>query len=85
MEAAREAAAQQQVEVAQHRLAADDEDPGVHDGVERVEAERRQVAAVVSERVDGVDEARDLRRRRRRRRRRDRDAAAECTRRSPWV
>ena len=63
--AACEAAAQQQVEVAQNRLAADDKDPGVHDGVEGVEAERRQVALVVSQRPDGVDEAGDLRTKRR--------------------
>jgi len=60
-----EGAAQQRVQVAEDGLAADDEHPGVHDGVEGVEAERHQVAAVVGERAHGVDEARDLRKGRR--------------------
>lgn len=34
-----EAAAQQSAKVLKHRLAADDEDPGIHDGVHSVKAE----------------------------------------------
>lgn len=45
------------------RLAADDEDPRVHDGVESVEAEGRQVLLVAAEGVDRVDKASDLRKR----------------------
>jgi len=60
-----EAAAQHGGQVVEHGLAADDEDPGVHDGVQRVEAERRQVLRVAAERTNGVDEACDLRGRRR--------------------
>lgn len=58
-----ETAAQQRVEVLEDRLAADDEDPGIHDGVEGVEAEGCQVLLIAAERADGVDEASDLRRR----------------------
>lgn len=55
-----EAAAQQRAEVAEHGLAADDEDPGVHDGVEGVEPEGRQVLGVAAERVERVDKTCDL-------------------------
>lgn len=58
--ASAEAAAQQGAEVAKHRLAADDEHPRIHDGIEGVEAEGRQVLPVVGKRVNGVDEACDL-------------------------
>lgn len=58
-----EAAAQQRAEVLEDRLAADDEDPGIHDGVEGVEAEGGQVLLVTAERADRVDEAGDLRKR----------------------
>lgn len=58
-----EPAAQQGAEVLEDRLAADDEDPGIHDGVEGVEAEGCQVLLVATERVDGVDEASNLRKR----------------------
>lgn len=50
-----EAAAQQRAKVAKHRLAADDEDPGIHDGVEGVEAEGRQVRCVITKWANGVD------------------------------
>lgn len=56
-----EAAAEQGAEVLEDRLAADDEDPRVHDGVEGVEAEGRQVLLVTAERADGVDKASNLR------------------------
>lgn len=56
-----EMAAEQRAEVLEDRLAADDEDPGIHDGVDGVEAEGRQVLRVAAERADGVDEAGDLR------------------------
>lgn len=55
-----EAAAQQGAEVAKHRLAADDEDPRIHDGVEGVEAEGCQVLFVATKRSDGVDETCNL-------------------------
>lgn len=58
-----EPAAQQGAEVLQDRLAADDEDPGIHDGVEGVEAEGCQVLLVAAERPHGVDEASNLRKR----------------------
>lgn len=54
------AAAQQRVEVAKHRFAADDEDPGIHDGVEGVEAEGCQVLFVVTKWVDGINKSCDL-------------------------
>lgn len=56
-----EAAAEQGAEVLEDRLAADDEDPRVHDGVEGVEAEGRQVLLVAAEGVDRVDKASHLR------------------------
>lgn len=56
-----EVAAEQGAEVLEHRLAADDEDPGVHDGVEGVEAEGCQVLLVAAERANGVDKASNLR------------------------
>lgn len=58
-----EAAAQQRAEVLEDRLAADDEDPGIRDGVEGVEAEGCQALIVAAERADGVDEASNLRKR----------------------
>lgn len=58
-----EPAAQQGAEVFQDRLAADDEDPGIHDGVEGVEAKGCQVLLVTAERPYGVDEASNLRKR----------------------
>lgn len=58
-----EPAAQQGAEVLEDRLAADDEDPGIHDGVEGVEAEGRQVLLVAAERLHEVDEASNLRKR----------------------
>ncbi len=56
-----EAAAQQRAQVAKHRLAADDEDPGIHNGVEGVEAEGCQVLGVTTKRTEGVDKACNLR------------------------
>lgn len=58
-----EATVQQRTQVPDDRLAADDEHPGVRDGVEGVEAEGGQVLVVAAKRVDGVDEAGDLKRR----------------------
>lgn len=55
-----EAAAQQRAKVVKHRLAADDEDPGIHDGVEGVEAEGRQVRCVITKWVNGVDKTCNL-------------------------
>lgn len=55
-----ESAAQDGAEVAEHGLAADDEDPGIHDGVQGVEAERSQVRLVAAKRLDGVDKTRNL-------------------------
>ena len=55
-----EAAVQQRGKVAKHRLAADDEDPRIHDGVQGVEAEGREVLRVAGKWVNGVDEACDL-------------------------
>lgn len=55
-----EAAGQQRAKVAEHGLAADDENPGVHDGVEGVEAESCEVHVVTAERMDGVDKACNL-------------------------
>lgn len=55
-----ESAAQNGAEVAEHGLAADDEDPGIHDGVQGVEAERSQVLVVAAKRVDGVDKTCNL-------------------------
>lgn len=55
-----EAAAQQRAKVVKHRLAADDEDPGIHDGVEGVEAEGSQVRCVTAKWVNGVDETCNL-------------------------
>lgn len=46
--------------MAKHGLAADDEDPWIHDGVEGIEAEGRQVLRVARKGVNGVDEARNL-------------------------
>lgn len=43
--------------MAKHRLAADDEDPGIHNGVEGVEAEGCQVLCVATKWVNGVDKA----------------------------
>lgn len=59
-----EAAGQQRAKVAKHRLAADDEDPGIHDGVESVEAEGRQVLRVATKWVNGVDKACNLKKER---------------------
>lgn len=42
--------------MAEHRLAADDENPGIHDGVEGVEAEGRQVLCVPTKGTNEVDE-----------------------------
>lgn len=50
-----EAAAQQSAKVAKHRLAADDEDPRIHDGVEGVEAEGCQVLIVATKWVNGIN------------------------------
>lgn len=58
----REVAAQQRAQVAEHGLAEDDEDPGVHDGVEGLETERQQVLLVVTHRLDGIGETGNLRR-----------------------
>lgn len=55
-----EPTAQQGAEVLEDRLAADDEDPGVRDGVEGVKPEGCQVLPVAAERADGVDEASNL-------------------------
>lgn len=60
-----EMAAQQGAEVLEDRLAADDEDPGIHDGVEGVEAEGCQILLVTTEREDRVDEASNLERKKR--------------------
>lgn len=57
-----EAEVQQRAKVAKHRLAADDEDPGVSDGVEGVEAESFQVLVVVTEWMNGVHKACNLQR-----------------------
>lgn len=46
--------------MAKHRLAADDEDPGIHNGVEGVEAEGCQVLCVATKWVNGVDKACNL-------------------------
>lgn len=59
-----EAAAQERADVAEDRLATDDENPGVHYGVEGVETERRQVLTVIGKWLDRVDEARNLKRER---------------------
>lgn len=56
-------AAQQRAQVAEHGLAEDDEDPGVHDGVEGLETERQQVLLVVTHRLDGIGKTGNLRRR----------------------
>lgn len=56
-----EVAAEQGAEVLEDRLAADDEDPRVHDGVECVETEGRQVLLVAAEGADRVDKASKLR------------------------
>lgn len=53
-------AAEQGAEVLEDRFAADDENPRVHDGVEGVEAEGRQVLLVAAEGVDRVDKASNL-------------------------
>lgn len=55
-----ESAVQYRAEVAEHGLAADDEDPGIHDGVHGVEAECSQVLLVAVKWVDGVDKTGDL-------------------------
>ena len=47
-----------------NRLAADDEDPRVHDGVEGVEAEGCEVLFVTTERVNGVDKPCNLKKER---------------------
>ena len=52
-----EAAVQQAAEVEKHRLAADDEDPRIRNGVEGIEAEGREVLRVATKRMDGVDES----------------------------
>lgn len=59
-----EAAAQQRAKVAKHRLAADDEDPGIHDGVNGVEAEGCQVLFVTTKWLNGVDKACNLKKER---------------------
>lgn len=43
-----------------HRLAADDEDPGIHDGVEGIETESCQVLSVTTKWANGVDETCNL-------------------------
>lgn len=55
-----EAAAQQRAKVVENRLAADDEDPGIHDGVEGVEAEGGQILCVTAKGVNGVDKTCNL-------------------------
>lgn len=55
-----EAAVQQRAKVVKHRLAADDEDPGIHDGVEGVEAESCQVLSVATKWANGVDKTCNL-------------------------
>lgn len=55
-----EVAAQDGAQVAKHRLAADDEHPGIHDGVKGIESEGGQILLVVFERIKGVDEASNL-------------------------
>lgn len=55
-----EAAAQHRAKVAEHGLAADDENPGIHDGVEGVEAEGRQVLCVATKGMNEVDETCNL-------------------------
>lgn len=59
-----EAAAQQRAKVAKHRLAADDEDPGIHNGVEGVEAEGCQVLIVTTKWVNGINKTCNLKRKR---------------------
>ncbi len=59
-----EAAAQQRAKVAKHRLAADNEDPGIHDGVEGVEAKGCQVLCVAAKWVNGVDKTCNLKKER---------------------
>lgn len=55
-----ESAVQYGAEVAEHGLAADDKDPGIHDGVYGVEAECAQVLLVAAKWVDGVDKTGNL-------------------------
>lgn len=57
----RETAAQQLPQVAEDRLAEEDEDPRVHDGVERRETEGDQVEVVVAGWPDRADVATYLR------------------------
>lgn len=59
-----EAAAQQRAKVAKHRLSADDENPGIYDGVEGVEPEGCQIFCVTKW-VNGVDETRNLKKKER--------------------
>ncbi len=59
-----EATAQQRAQVAKHRLAADYKDPGIHDGVEGVEAKGRQVFSVTTKWPNGVDKACNLKKER---------------------
>ena len=61
----RVAAVQQGAQVAEHGLAEDDENPGVHDGVERLETERQQVFLVIPYQVDCIDKPGNLRKRKR--------------------
>lgn len=55
-----EVAAQKGAQVAKHRLAADDEDPGIHDGVKGVESESGQMLFVIFEWIKGIDKANNL-------------------------
>lgn len=60
-----ESAVQNGAEVAEHGLAADDEDPGIHDGVQGIEAECPQVCVVVGNWPDGVAKTSNLQKQRR--------------------
>lgn len=55
-----EAEAQQRAKVAKHGLAADDKDPRINDGVERIESESCQVLFVTAKWMDRIDKACNL-------------------------
>lgn len=55
-----EATAQQRAQVVKHRLATNDEDPWIHDGVEGIEAEGCEVSCIATKWVNGIYEACDL-------------------------
>lgn len=56
------AAGQQRAKVAEHRFAADDEDPGIHNRIEGVETKGCQVLLVIQKWVDSIDETCNLKR-----------------------